>query len=143
MNNLNARLEALTPTALSLVRMVFGFLFTAFGTSKLFDWPITMGIPTGNWPAWYAGIIEFVGGLLIMTGLFTRAAAFISAGAMAVAYFWQHQPLGVWPIVPPEYGGNGGLPAIAFCFVFFLLIFTGGGAHSLDTLRRREPQSQK
>ena len=143
MGNLNTRLEALSPAVLSLVRVVFGFLFTLFGTSKLFDWPIAMGIPTGNWPAWYAGIIEFVGGLLIMTGLFTRIAAFISSGAMAVAYFWQHQPLGLWPIVDPQYGGNGGLPAIAFCFVFFLLVFTGGGRYSLDAFRSRTPEADR
>ena len=143
MGNLNTRLEALSPAVLSLVRVVFGFLFTLFGTSKLFDWPIAMGILTGSWPAWYAGIIEFVGGLLIMTGLFTRIAAFISSGAMAVAYFWQHQPLGLWPIVDPQYGGNGGLPAIAFCFVFFLLVFTGGGRYSLDAFRSRTPEADR
>ncbi|MBI3225379.1 MAG: DoxX family protein [Mycolicibacterium cosmeticum] len=143
MGNLNTRLEALSPAVLSLVRVVFGFLFALFGTSKLFDWPIAMGIPTGSWPAWYAGLIEFVGGLLIMTGLFTRIAAFISSGAMAVAYFWQHQPLGLWPIVDPQYGGNGGLPAIAFCFVFFLFVFTGGGRYSLDTFRSRTPEPGK
>jgi len=140
MNNLNNRLEALTPTVLSLVRIVFGFLFTLFGTSNLFDWPIVMGVPTGSWPGWYAGLIEFVGGLLIMTGLFTRIAAFLCSGAMAVAYFWQHQPLALWPIVDPQYGGNGGLPSIAFCFVFFLLVFTGGGRYSLDAWRSRTPQ---
>lgn len=143
MGNLNTRLEALSPAVLSLVRVVFGFLFALFGTSKLFDWPIAMGIPTGSWPAWYAGLIEFVGGLLIMTGLFTRIAAFISSGAMAVAYFWQHQPLGLWPIVDPQYGGNGGLPAIAFCFVFFLFVFTGGGRYSLDAFRSRTPEPDK
>lgn len=143
MGNLNTRLEALSPAVLSLVRVVFGFLFALFGTSKLFDWPIAMGIPTGSWPAWYAGLVEFVGGLLIMTGLFTRIAAFISSGAMAVAYFWQHQPLGLWPIVDPQYGGNGGLPAIAFCFVFFLFVFTGGGRYSLDAFRSRTPEPDK
>ena len=91
------------------------------------------------WPAWYAGVIELVCGLLIMVGLFTRAAAFIASGAMAVAYFWQHQPMGLWPIAPPEYGGNGGLDAIAFCFVFFLLVFTGPGPFSVDRLRTRTP----
>lgn len=135
MGNLTIRLEALTPAVLSLFRAVFGFLFTLFGTSKLFDWPIAMGIPTGNWPAWYAGLIELVAGLLITAGLFTRAAAFVASGSMAVAYFWQHQPMGLWPIVPPEYGGNGGLPAILFCFAFFLLVFTGGGRYAVDTLR--------
>lgn len=137
MINLTARLDALAPSILSLVRIVFGFLFTAFGTSKMFGWPIAMIQPTGSWPGWYAGLIELVAGLLITFGLFTRAAAFIASGAMAVAYFWQHQPMGLWPIVPPEYGGNGGLDAIAFCFIFFLLVFTGPGPYSLDRLRTR------
>lgn len=140
MINLSARLDGLAPAVLSLFRIVFGFLFTLFGTSKLFDWPLAMSIPTGAWPAWYAGVIELVAGLLIMVGLFTRAAAFIASGAMAVAYFWQHQPLGLWPIAPPEYGGNGGLDAIVFCFAFFLLVFTGAGPYSLDRLRSRTPE---
>jgi len=140
MINLSARLDAFAPAVLSLFRIVFGFLFTLFGTSKIFDWPLAMSIPVGSWPAFYAGLIELIGGLLIMFGLFTRAAAFISSGAMAVAYFWQHQPMGLWPIAPPEYGGNGGLDAIAFCFVFFLLVFTGPGPYSLDRLRTRTPE---
>ncbi|MBJ7463637.1 MAG: DoxX family protein [Mycolicibacterium sp.] len=140
MINLSARLDALAPSILSLVRIVFGFLFTAFGTSKMFGWPIAMTMPTGSWPGWYAGLIELVAGLLIMFGLFTRAAAFVASGTMAVAYFWQHQPMGLWPIVPPEYGGNGGLDAIAFCFVFFLLVFTGPGPYSVDRLRTRTPE---
>ncbi|MCF6389100.1 DoxX family protein [Mycobacterium sp. MBM] len=139
MINLSARLDAWAPAVLSLFRIVFGFLFTLFGTSKIVDWPLTMSIPVGSWPAWYAGVIELVAGLLIMVGLFTRAAAFVASGAMAVAYFWQHQPMALWPIAPPEYGGNGGLDAIAFCFAFFLLVFTGPGPYSLDRLRTRTP----
>lgn len=137
MIKLSARLDALAPSVLSLFRVVFGFLFTAFGTSKMFGWPIAMVQPLGDWPVWYAGLIELVAGLLITIGLFTRAAAFIASGAMAVAYFWQHQPLGLWPIVPPEYGGNGGLSPILLCFAFFLLVFTGPGPYSLDRLRSR------
>ncbi len=141
MINMSARLDALAPTVLSLFRLVFGFLFTAFGTSKMFGWPIAMAQPLGGWPGWYAGLIELVAGLLIMVGLFTRAAAFVASGSMAVAYFWQHQPLGLWPIVPPEYGGNGGLSPILFCFGFFLLVFAGPGPYSLDRLRSRTPEA--
>jgi len=101
----------------------------------LFDWPIAFGIPTGTWPVWYAGIIELVTGLLITFGLFTRVAAFIASGHMAVAYFWQHQPHALWPIVGPEMGGNGGLDSILFSFAFFLLVFTGPGAYALDSMR--------
>jgi putative oxidoreductase len=134
----DARLNSYSPAVLSLFRIVFGLMFTLFGTSKLFDWPIAFGVPTGSWPVWYAGIIELVTGLLITVGLFTRVAAFIASGHMAVAYFWQHQPHGLWPIVPPEMGGNGGLDAILFCFAFFLLVFIGPGAYALDTMRTRQ-----
>jgi putative oxidoreductase len=134
--NVDARLNSLAPTVLSLFRAVYGFLFAAMGSSKLFDWPITFGIRTGSWPLWYAGVIELVTGLLILFGLFTRIAAFVASGHMAVAYFWEHQPKALWPIVPPEMGGNGGQEAILFCFGFFLLVFTGGGAYALDALMR-------
>jgi putative oxidoreductase len=137
----DARLNSYSPAVLSLVRIVFGFLFTAVGSSKLFDWPIAFHIPAGTWPLFYAGIIEFVGGLLITFGLFTRPAAFIASGEMAVAYIWQHQPLALWPIAPPEMGGNGGLESILLCFGFFLLVFTGPGAYALDSLLGRRTRS--
>jgi putative oxidoreductase len=140
MTTMAARLNAYSPVVLSLFRVVFGFLFTLFGTSKIFDWPIPFAIPTGTWPVFYAGIIELVTGLLITFGLFSRVAAFLASGEMAVAYFWQHQPHGLWPIVPPQMGGNGGLDAILFCFAFFLLVFTGPGAYALDSLRSARAQ---
>ena len=135
--NVDARLDKYSPAVLSLFRAVFGFLFTMSGTSLIFDWPIAFNVPTGSWPGWWAGLIELVTGVLITAGLFTRIAAFIASGHMAVAYFWQHQPKALWPIVGPEMGGNGGEPAILFCFGFFLLVFTGGGAYALDAVRRR------
>ena len=132
----DARLNSYAPAVLSLFRVVFGFLFTMFGTSHVFDWPINFGIPVGSWPVWYAGVIEVVTGVLITFGLFTRVAAFIASGHMAIAYFWRHQPHALWPIVGPQMGGNGGLDSILFCFAFFLLVFTGGGAYALDSRRR-------
>jgi putative oxidoreductase len=134
MTTLDTRLNTYSPAVLSLFRVVFGLMFLLFGTSKIFDWPIAFGVPTGSWPVWYAGIIELVAGLLITLGLFTRIAAFIASGHMAVAYFWQHQPHALWPIVPPEMGGNGGLSAILFCFAFLLLVFSGPGAFALDSV---------
>jgi putative oxidoreductase len=134
--NLDTRLNSFSPAVLSLFRVVFGFLFTMFGTSHMFDWPIAFPmVSTGDWPAWWAGVIEVITGLLITVGLFTRIAAFIASGHMAVAYFWQHQPHALWPIVGPQLGGNGGLPAILFCFAFFLLVFTGPGSIALDSMR--------
>ena len=133
----DSRLNSLAPAVLSLFRIVFGFLFAAVGSSKLFDWPIAFHVAAGSWPLFYAGIIEFACGLMVLLGLFTRPAAFIASGEMAVAYFWQHQPLALWPIAPPEMGGNGGSEAILFCFGFFLLVFTGPGSFSLDSVLGR------
>src|SRR4051812_49088132 len=135
--NLDARLNSFSPAVLSLFRVVFGFLYLAFGTSHVFDWPIAFGVPTGSWPVWWAGVIELVTGPLILVGLFTRVAAFIASGHMAVTYFWQHQPHALWPIVPPQYGGNGGLAAILFCFWVFLFVCPPAAGFALDSLRRR------
>ncbi|WAJ46706.1 DoxX family protein [Mycobacterium sp. Aquia_216] len=135
---LNHRLAGYTPTVLSLFRLVYGFLFAGYGSMLLFGWPVRTASPAevGAWPGWYAGLIELVAGLLVGVGLFTRPAAFIASGHMAVAYFWMHQPNELWPIGAPP-AGNGGTPAILFCFGFFLLVFVGGGRYSIDAWRRR------
>ncbi|OBA59441.1 hypothetical protein A5647_17455 [Mycobacterium sp. 1100029.7] len=135
---LDARLAPYTPIVLSLFRLVYGFLFACYGSALLFGWPVRSGAPValGAWPGWYAGVIELVAGLLIAAGLFTRAAAFIASGHMAVAYFWMHQPHALWPIGNPP-AGNGGTPSILFCFGFLLLVFAGGGRYSIDARRRR------
>jgi putative oxidoreductase len=131
---LEARLNPYVPQALSLYRIVFGFLFAVYGANKLFAWPVDAGrgaLPVGAWPVWWAGLIELVAGLLIMVGLFTRTAAFVGSGAMAVAYFWQHQPDALLP------HANDGIDAVMLCFAFLLLVFTGPGAYAFDSLRRR------
>ncbi|MED5816202.1 DoxX family protein [Mycolicibacterium sp. 050232] len=133
--NLDTRLGSLSPAVISLFRVVFGFLFTIHGTSKLFAWPVGSGgggaVPVGTWPYWYAGVLELVLGLLIMVGLFTRIAAFIAAGQMAFAYFTEHQPKALWPIE------NGGELAVLYCFGFLLLAAIGGGAYALDAARNK------
>lgn len=137
-NDLDRRLAGMAPAVLSLFRLVYGLLFAGYGSMILFGWPVSSGHPVqlGDWPGWYAGVIELVTGLLIAVGLFTRAAAFIASGQMAVAYFWMHQPLALWPIsTPPD--GNGGTPAILFCFGFFLLIFLGPGRYAMHGSRMR------
>jgi putative oxidoreductase len=135
---LDSRLARYAPAVLSLFRLVYGLLFAGEGSLALFGWPVHPVRPVafGDWPGWYAGLIEFAAGLLIASGLFTRAAAFIASGEMAVAYFWMHQPRSLWPIGEPP-AGNGGTLAILFCFAFFLLVFTGGGSYSIDGLRGR------
>ncbi|GBG36544.1 DoxX family protein [Mycobacterium montefiorense] len=136
--SLNDRLTRYTPAAVSLFRLVYGFLFACYGSMLLFGWPVRppAPVPLGAWPSWYAGLIEFVAGLLICAGLFTRPAAFIASGHMAVAYFWMHQPRSVWPIGDPP-AGNAGTPAILFSFGFLLLVFVGGGRYSVDAWRKR------
>ncbi|ORV47981.1 hypothetical protein AWC05_05270 [Mycobacterium florentinum] len=136
---LNQRLDRCAPVVLSLFRLVYGFLFAGYGSMLLFGWPVRAISPeeVGRWPGWYAGVIELVAGLLVGTGLFTRAAAFIASGEMAIAYFWMHQPHTLWPIGDRP-AGNGGTPAILFCFGFFLLVFLGGGRYSIDARRRRQ-----
>jgi putative oxidoreductase len=136
--NLNPQLARYAPAVQSLFRFVYGLLFAMSGSNSVFGWPVLSKYfaKFGAWPGWYAGVIELVAGLLIAVGLFTRAAAFIASGQMAVAYFWIHQPRALWPIGDPP-GGNGGALAILFCFGFLLLVFVGAGSFSLDAVRAR------
>lgn len=136
MHKLDTRLAGFSSPALSIFRIVFGLLFTLHGTMKVFGWPLGDAVPVGAWPIWWAGLIELVAGLLITVGLFTRIAAFIASGQMAVAYFWQHsglfggEPASFWP------SANGGEMAILYCFAFLLIAATGAGAWSVDERRR-------
>jgi putative oxidoreductase len=139
--NLDARLASYSSPVLSAFRIIFGLLFMLHGTMKLFGWPLGASIPVGTWPSWWAGLIEFVTGLLIVVGFFTRIAAFIAAGHMAVAYFWMHWPplegpaASFWPF-DKGMGGNGGEAAIMYCFAFLLLATMGAGTLSVDARRR-------
>ena len=107
--------------ALGVTRIVVGLLFVMHGTTKLFGFPEGSPVALGAWPMWWAGVLEVVLGALVTIGLFTRPAAFVASGMMAVAYFWRHFPDGFWPIV------NGGESAVLYCFVFLMLVFTGPG----------------
>ena len=118
-----------------LLRVVSGLLFMQAGGMKLFDW--FGGVPPemGGHPALLSqigigAVLEFVGGSLVLLGLFTRCAAFVVSGEMAVAYFQFHQPNGFWPIQ------NHGEPAVLLCFIFLFVAAYGGGDWSLDALRR-------
>ena len=130
MSQLGARLSGLSSTVLSLFRIVFGLSFFLHGTSKLFGWPVGPTVPSGS-QFWWAGILELVLGSLLVLGLFTRAAAFIAAGEMAVAFFTQHFPSGFWPIE------NKGELAVLFCWGFFLLVFAGSGWLAVDSILGR------
>jgi len=137
--SLDSRLDTSSSPVISLFRVVIGFLFALHGAMVLFNWPLAMPMVThvGDWPGWWAGLIEFVTGLLVMVGLFTRPAAFLASGTMAVAYFWQHQPKALWPF-DATIGGNNGELSILFCFSFFLLVFIGPGNIAIDSLLRRK-----
>jgi len=120
-------LAAWTPRALSVLRIVTGLLFLEHGTGKLLGFPPSdHAAPTLFSLIGVQGVLELVGGFLILIGLFTRPAAFILAGDMAVAYFMAHAPKSFFPTI------NGGQLAILFCFVFLYLVFAGGGQWSAD-----------
>jgi len=128
---LEARLDSYSAQVVGLFRIVIGLLFAMNGTMKLFGWPapLPVEIPVGSWPLWWAGLIELVVGVLVMVGLFTRAAAFLGSGEMAFAYFTQHQPKGLWPAV------NGGELSVLYCFALFVIVFIGAGAFAIQGRR--------
>lgn len=125
-----------TPRALAVLRIVAGFLFLQHGTAKLFHMPHVAQFD--QLPAvsliGFAGMLEIVGGLLVLVGLFTRPAAFILCGEMAVAYFMAHAPQGHF--FTPSL--NQGEEAVLYCFVFLFLAVAGAGAWSLDATRGRK-----
>jgi putative oxidoreductase len=116
----------------SLLRIVAALLFVCPGGMKLFGWFGGMPGPPapGGLPPLLvaAGVIEVVGGALILLGLFTRPVAFIASGEMAFAYFMGHFPHGFWPIL------NHGELAVLLCFIFLFLAANGPGPLSLDRL---------
>ena len=125
---MNESLSKWSPQVLSILRFIAGFLMIWHGSQKLFGAPPSSGGGGGGAMMTIAGIIEFFGGALLIVGLFTRPAAFLLSGLMAVAYFMAHAPGGFLPIV------NKGELAVIYCFVYFYLFFAGGGAWSLDRL---------
>lgn len=125
---MNSFLENWSPRALSVLRIIIGFLFLFHGTQKLFNYPPKEGFTAAAGLMLFAGILEVGGGVLFLIGLLTRPVAFILCGMMAVAYFMAHASGGFLPIV------NRGESAVLYCFVFFYFMFSGGGAWSLDNL---------
>jgi len=113
-----------------IFRVVFGFLIMLHGTQKVLGWPPMKG--GGELPTilLVAGIIELVFGFLILIGFFSSIAAFIVSGEMAVAYFYQHQPVGALPIM------NGGELAVAYCFACLYIAARGSGILSVDGVMR-------
>lgn len=123
-----ARIPDLVTT---LFRLVLGLLFAFHGAASLFgvfggNRGSGAAIEIGTWPGWYAAVIQFAGGLLVLAGLATRVSAVICSGSMAYAYFMVHQPDGLLPL------NNGGETAALFCWSFLLIAALGPGRWSLD-----------
>ncbi|MBK8771550.1 MAG: DoxX family protein [Rhizobiales bacterium] len=115
------------------LRIMTGLLFLAHGTAKLLGWPaVDMfkdGVPLLSLFG-IGGLLEIVGGLMIVVGFFTRTVAFVLSGMMAVAYFMFHAPSSVYPII------NQGELAIIYSFVFLWLATAGSGPWSVDASRK-------
>ena len=129
------------PEMSSLLRIVAGGMFLLAGTSKLFAFPVAMpGGATALFPSqiWIGGLLEVVGGALVLIGLYTRPTAFVLSGEMAVAYFQFHAPQGFWPTA------NGGVAAVLYCFLFLYFAAAGAGPWSLDARwREREREGER
>jgi len=125
-------LARLRPQMLALLRIVTALLFLEHATQKFFGFPVAFPAPGPLPPLLIAaGVIELLTGVLVTIGLFTRIAAFLAAGEMAIAYFMMHLPQGFWPAV------NRGEAAILFCFVFLYIASAGPGAWSVDGMRSK------
>ena len=130
-------LKKVSPHLYAIMRIIIGLSFAVHGSQKLF------GMPGGKTPValaslmGFAGIIEFVGGLLVAFGLLAGYAAFIASGQMAFAYFMVHFKQGFWPTL------NGGELAVLYCFIFLFIASHGSGVWSIDAIIKamRKPTS--
>ena len=114
----------------ALLRVIAGWMFMMHGTAKIFGWPgARPAVELASVPG-VAGIIELIGGAMIMIGLLTSIAAFISSGLMAFAYFMAHAPDGFFPTV------NKGELAVLYCFLWLYMAACGSGQFSIDAALR-------
>lgn len=120
------------PRGLAVLRIVTALLFIEHATMKFLAFPAPLPGMTGPLPALIliAGAIEVITSLMIIAGFYTRIAAFIASGEMAVAYFMAHASQSFWPAL------NYGEPAILYCFIFLYIALAGAGAWSADNVRR-------
>jgi len=121
-----------SPRILSVLRIVVAALYMQHGMAKLFHVSHVAIFDDVQLMSLLglAGVLELVGGFLVLVGLFTRPAAFVLSGEMAVAYFMAHAPQGPLPLL------NEGELAVVYCFVFLYFAVAGGGAWSVDAYRR-------
>lgn len=122
--NITTTARTLSPYVLSILRIMAGLAFLEHGTGKLLGFPHGLPfidqMPTGM--LYFTGIIELVGGALLVLGLFTRPVAFVLSGFMAAAFFLAHFPVSFFPAL------NGGEAALLYCFVFLFIASAGPGA---------------
>lgn len=128
MTDITALRATWEPRALSVLRIMAGLLFIEHGTAKLFGFPHVAAYDDLSLASLLgaAGLIETFGGILVLIGLFTRPAAFVLSGEMAVGYFLSHAPRSFFPVL------NQGDAAVLYCFVFLYIFVAGPGIWSLD-----------
>ena len=124
-------LSKFSPQLLGITRIVIGLLFLEHGIAKVLGFPAAAdAVPRAfnvmAWPVGPAGLIELIGGAMIVLGFFSRWAAFIASGEMAFAYFLAHAVRSPYPLL------NGGGEAICFCFIFLYLAAAGPGAFAIN-----------
>lgn len=122
-----------SPRFLSVLRIMTAALFLSHGMSKILGIPMSSASFPAPWSLfWVAGMLELVGGALLLIGLLSRPVAFLLAGEMAVAYWMVHAPDNFWPVL------NRGESAILFCFVFLYISLRGPGPWSVDCFIQRK-----
>ena len=124
-------MNSFNPQCYALMRIVVGFLFMWHGAQKLFAFPVAMNYDVPGYVTYIAGPIELVGGLLVMVGLFSRWAAFLSSGLMAAAYWMAHGTKAFLPLM------NQGELAALYCFIFLFISAKGSGIWSIDAAMGR------
>jgi putative oxidoreductase len=124
------------PHLLSILRIMAAGSFFTHGTMKLFSWPAPFDFPM-NVMLYVAGILEVLGGFLLIIGLFSRPVAFLLSGLMAFAYFIVHASEGFFPVL------NHGEAAMLYCFVFLYIAAAGPGSLSIDLLAERSQHSER
>ena len=125
-------LSKYSPYLYAILRILAGLMFAMHGCQKLFGWPgVKAAMPVASLMG-VAGLVEFIGGVMIAFGLLASYAAFIASGEMATAYFRVHAPQSALPIL------NQGELAVLYCFLFLYLSAQGSGLWSIDAITRRK-----
>ena len=119
-------LERWSPEILSATRIAFGITFIEHGTQKLFSFPLEPVGGLGPGMLLFVGLLETICGALVSLGLFTRIAAFLLSGEMAIGYWALHVPQSFYPIM------NGGEIMVLYSFAFLYFAAKGPGPWSLD-----------